>query len=67
MKILIRATEKQKNDLLSGLSETGNIIFVDNFTESDHIGNADAFIDLMFEDDPSSLTDLQHYFQKLLL
>jgi 3-hydroxybutyryl-CoA dehydrogenase len=67
MKILIRATEKQKNYLVSGLSESGNIIFVDNFSESDHNRNADAFIDLMFEDDPSSLADLQHLLPKSVI
>jgi 3-hydroxybutyryl-CoA dehydrogenase len=67
MKILIRATERQKKDLLSGLTETGNITFVDNFAESDLTNNADAFIDLMFEDDPSSLTNLQHFLPKTII
>jgi 3-hydroxybutyryl-CoA dehydrogenase len=67
MKILIRATEKQKKDLLSGLTETGNITFVDNFAKSDFANNADAFIDLIFEDDQSSIIDLQHLLPKTII
>jgi 3-hydroxybutyryl-CoA dehydrogenase len=67
MKISIRATEKQKDELLSGLTETGNITFVENFAGSDNIKSADAFIDLMFEDDPSSLTDLEYLLPKTII
>lgn len=67
MKLVVRASEKQKKEVLEVITEMNSITFVTGFTERDEIKDADAFLDLMFEDDPSTLHDLKRLLPKLII
>lgn len=67
MRIIIAGTQQQKKELLNGKEPDANIIWLDSIEAFAKNKDADAYIDLLFENDNNRIDVLQQYSASLVI
>jgi 3-hydroxybutyryl-CoA dehydrogenase len=67
MRIIIAGTQQQKKELLNGKEPDANIIWLDSIEAFADNKEADAYIDLLFENDDNRINVLQQYAASLVI